>query len=153
MESTEQIKSISENLILKLEMSKQIFIKASEKVHNEYMKDAFSKLAYVQSDFQKQIARYIDVHFQDLNMNLKDKITVESTKLAMQFDSLLLTRNEKEILGFVKDQASMLIDEYQEALEELELDKALMAMLARHKATIEQNYQTLVREYDGYVYA
>lgn len=147
------LKTISENLILKLEMSRQIFHQASLKVHNAYMTDAFKKLALLRGDFQKKIATISGIDMNNLSLDITDKLKVEATKIGMQIDHFYLRRNEKEVLGFCNEQAALLLSEYEQAVTTPGLEESFKAILIPQKTTIKQNLTLLQREYEGYVYA
>lgn len=139
---------VSKNLILKLDMSKQILEQAANTIHNSKLSNDLKRLAIVRKDFQKNLASITGLNMKQLALPVNDRLKVEAVKIGMEIDDLYLKDNEREILGFCDEQIDILSDEYQKAIGSEMLSEFLISEIERQNETIQHNRELIHKEYE-----
>ncbi|MBU2913224.1 DUF2383 domain-containing protein [Reichenbachiella agariperforans] len=106
-----------QNLIDKLLLAKEIYEKASSRIHNEPMTNQMKVLAERKSKFLTDIGKLVDVDFEEHTMGIKDRLKAAWEKIAIEVEHIFLQRDEGEILGFCIQREDELIEMYQEVLQ------------------------------------
>jgi hypothetical protein len=88
------------NLIDKLELARQIYEKAAERVHNGFMTDQFQTIASKKVVYIREIANLFDFDYDAHSLAIRDKLKLEMEKIGIELNHLILHRNEKVLLEY-----------------------------------------------------
>jgi len=105
------------NLIDKLEPARQIYEKAAERIHNDFMADPFRTMASKKRIYIKEIATLFDLDYEEHELEIRDKIKVEWEKIGIELNHLILQWNENVLLQYRIHHEQEILEIYKDILE------------------------------------
>lgn len=106
------------NILEKLLITEEIYRKSSSVVHNSSMTVEFDKIATKRRKFFDGLCENLGIDDNDFQIGMAKNIKTQLTKLGMEFDNLMLERNEYVILGLCIKYDEAIIEDYKKILED-----------------------------------
>jgi hypothetical protein len=105
------------NLIDKLELARQIYERAANRIHNDFMADPFRTIASKKKIYIKEVAKLFDFDYDQHELELMDRIRVEWEKIGIELNHLILQGNEKALLEYCIHREQEILKIYKDILE------------------------------------
>ena len=106
-----------QNLMDKLKIAEEIYIKAADRVHNEPMAKDMKNLADRKSMFLEDTSKLLKLDLDKYEVQWKERVKVELEKAVIEFDHIYIQMNEGLILSFCVKREEELIAMYQKVLK------------------------------------
>ncbi|GEM_PF-1588298 len=118
-----------QNIVDRLKLAEEIYEKAAQSVHNQPMRDQFDTLAKQKTKYITEIAEYFNIDRQRYQINLTDRIRVELDKVGIEFDNLVIHRNEMDILSYCISREEEVVGAYKKFVDDIGKDQHLIQMI------------------------
>ncbi|UXP33727.1 hypothetical protein N6H18_07145 [Reichenbachiella agarivorans] len=120
-----------QNLIDKLVLAREIYCKASSRVHDEPMTEQILMLADRKTKFIEDISKLVEVDIEHHNLSLANRLKATLEKIGIEVEHILIQNNEGEILSFLVRREEELIEMYRTLLRsnDKEYDVFLKSLL------------------------
>lgn len=104
------------NLLDKLRIARKVYTEASSRIHNQLVKDQLKFLAERKLMCYETITSELNQQNLSRRFRKEDRISLELDKVLIELNHLLLSKNEKEVLGFCARRERELVTTYKELL-------------------------------------